>query len=245
MHDNYKFKYKSRKKWVFVPAPACDRKAEHLLAWGATLDLPDYFFHYRPGGHVDALHKHLERTHFFRVDLKNFFYSIARNRVARVLRQYSFPRNARDYAEWSTVKSPYDDGPRYVLPIGFMQSPLLASLALYRSSVASAIEEAQTRGVFVSVYFDDLIGSADNPDELRTTYEGILAACAQANLVANVDKLIAPAEAIVAFNCDLKHGEAVVTDERIERFMLEDRGPIAEASFLEYCRRVQRRNHAA
>lgn len=244
MHDNYRYKHKSRKKWVFVPNSECDRKADKLLAWGETLTLPTYFFHYRRGGHVEALHEHLDRTHFFRIDLKNFFYSIARNRVARVLRQYGFPQNARDYAEWSTVKSPYGDGPRYVLPIGFRQSPLLASLALYRSSVASAIEEARSRGVFVSVYFDDVIGSCNDPDELRLTYEGILAACVQANLVANVDKLIPPAQAIIAFNCHLTHGKAVVTDERIEQFLLENRGPTAEASFIAYCQRVQRHNAA-
>jgi hypothetical protein len=52
------------------------------------------------------------------------------------------------------VRNPYDDGPKYVLPIGFKQSPLLASLALWRSAVASSVEEAANRGVFVSVYFD-------------------------------------------------------------------------------------------
>jgi hypothetical protein len=244
MHENYRFKYrKSGGKYVFVPTPACDRKAKRLLEWGASIELPSYFFHYRPGGHVEALYQHIENSHFFRIDLKNFFYSIARNRVARVLRQYEFPRNARDYAEWSTVQNPYEDGPRYVLPIGFKQSPLLASLALYRSSIAAAIEEALGRGVFVSVYFDDLIGSSNDVDELRATYDGILAACVQANLVTNPEKLVKPAAAIIAFNCNLTHGSATVTDERMEKFIGERRGPAAEEAFIAYCRRVQRNNH--
>lgn len=245
MLENYTFKFKSRGKFIFVPTAVCERKAERLLRFGTSITLPDYFFHYRPGGHIAALYRHIENKHFFRIDLKNFFYSIGRNRISRLLRQQGFPGNARRYAEWSTVRNPYADGPNYALPIGFKQSPLLASLALYRSAVASAIEDATARGVFVSVYFDDLIGSSHNVDELRVTYEGILGACFQANLTANSDKLMPPREAIVAFNCDLTHGSARVTEERIQRFIDQARGPFAESAFLAYCAQVELRNYAA
>ncbi len=243
MIENYKCKFKSRGKFIFVPSLVCDKKAERLLAFGASVELPDYFFHYRPGGHVDALHRHLENRYFFRIDLKNFFYSIGRNRVSRLLRQRQFAGNARTHAEWSTVRNPYPDGPRYVLPIGFRQSPLLASLVLYDFAVASAIEHARASGVFVSVYFDDLIGSSNEIEDLRVTYDGILAACVQANLIANPDKLIPPADAIVAFNCHLTNGRAQVTDERIQRFLDEDRGEQAAEAFLAYCERIEGRNH--
>lgn len=71
MIENYKCKFKSHGKFIFVPSSVSDKKAERLIAFGASIELPDYFFHYRPGGHVDALHRHLESRHFFRVDLKN------------------------------------------------------------------------------------------------------------------------------------------------------------------------------
>ena len=244
MLENFRHKYSSRGKFIFVPTPECNRRAERLLRFAEGIELPSYFFHYRRGGHVEALHQHLANRYFFRVDLKNFFYSISRNRVNRILRQSGF-RSAREWSEWSTVRNPYNDGPKYVLPIGFKQSPLLASLALWRSAVASSIEEAGDRGVFVSVYFDDLIGSSNDESGLRTTYEGILAACAQSNLVANEAKLIEPANAIVAFNCHLAYGQANVTEERIQKFIDEARGPHAETSFIDYCIRVQRFNHAA
>jgi hypothetical protein len=241
MIANYKHKYKSRNKFIYEPNAECNRRANDLLNWAERIDLPAYFFHYQAGGHVAALHRHTRNKFFFRIDLKNFFYSIGRNRISRLLRQCGYDK-ARDYAEWSTVKNPYAEGPKYVLPIGFKQSPLLASLALWRSAVASAIEEAEHRGVFVSVYFDDLVGSANDEAELRLTYEGIMAACVQANLVINQTKLVAPAREIVAFNCRLTHGHASVTDERIKKFKSEARGPIAEASFIAYCKRVTRRN---
>jgi hypothetical protein len=242
MLENYNLRFETRGKFVFVPNRECNRRAGRLLAFGSTLELPDYFYHYRRGGHVEALYRHLEFSYFFRIDLKNFFYSIGRNRVARLLRQYGFSGSARTYAEWSSVRNPYSDGPKYALPIGFKQSPLLASLALWRSAVASAIEEVLHRGVFVSVYFDDLVGSSDDADQLRAAYDGIRDACFQANLVVNPEKLTAPSDAIVAFNCDLTQGRAEVTPERIKKFAEEDRGPEATRSFNEYCERVRLRN---
>jgi hypothetical protein len=205
---------------------------------------PSISFTIGAGGHVDALHRHLENTLFFRIDLRSFFYSISRSRVARILRYCEFPKSARDYAEWSTVRSPYEEGPRYVLPIGFKQSPLLASLVLYRSAVASAIEEAAKRGVFVSVYFDDLIGSCNDAHELAVTYNGIMDACQQANLPINTEKLVPPAADIIAFNCNLSHGHADVTEERWEKFLAQKRAPAAEAAFLDYCIRVADKNHS-
>jgi hypothetical protein len=68
-------------------------------------------------------------------------------------------------------------------------------------------------------------------------------ASVQANLLANPDKLIKPAKAITAFNCALTHGRAEVTEARKQKFVDQDRGPAATQSFLEYCARVERRNH--
>jgi hypothetical protein len=243
MRENYLYKYpRGDDKYVFVPTPECRRRGDYLNRFGSTIELPSYFFHYRKGGHVEALHRHLDNTYFFRVDLKNFFYSISRNRVSRVLRQYDFPENARTYAEWSTVRNPYQDGPRYVVPIGFSQSPLLASLVLYRSSVATCIEEALDRGVFVSVYFDDLVGSSRDLRQLEITYGGLLASCVQANFVANQTKLRSPAEDIVAFNCDLSHGYTAVTEERKRTFGAVQHTPNSISAFAEYCERVAEMN---
>jgi hypothetical protein len=124
---NYEHKYKSCDKFIFTPTDDCARKGERLLRFFEHHSFPPYFFHYKSGGHVAALHSHLTNNFFFKIDLKTFFYSISRNRVSAALHRFAFPR-ARTYAKWSTVLSPYNGGPRYVLPIGFVQSPLLATL---------------------------------------------------------------------------------------------------------------------
>ena len=134
--ENYRFKYKSRGKWIFVPNDACLRRATHIIRFfDRNIRFPDYFYHYKSGGHVAALHEHLENDFFFKIDIENFYYSIARNRVHRALASKGL-QGAPTYAKWSTVRSPFEHGPRYVLPIGFWQSPHIASLVLMQSPVA-------------------------------------------------------------------------------------------------------------
>jgi hypothetical protein len=238
---NYEHKYESRGKFIFTPTDECARKGEYLLQFFRSYQFPPYFFHYASGGHVAALHTHLVNKLFFKIDLKNFFYSISRNRVAAALYHFGFPR-ARTYAKWSTVISPYNCGPRYVLPIGFVQSPLLSSLVLARSLVSQAIERAQGRGCWVSIYFDDFIGSGVDEADLTATYNDVLATFAEAKLTPNPQKLLPPAAAIQAFNCDLAHGLAEVTAKRIAEFFSEPRSPASAKGFRDYEARVASQN---
>lgn len=234
---NYQFKYQSRGKFIFVPNAGCVRRGEHLLRFFAKTKFPDYFFHYRSGGHIAALHQHQHGNFFFKIDIQNFFYSIARERVFRALRDWNF-RPGGNYARWSCVRNPYPTGPRYVLPIGFVQSTLLASLALMQSPIDAAIRRAEQNGVFVSVYLDDFIGSHGDEDVLRAAYEDILQSCEDARLTTNAQKLASPSGAIVAFNCDLAHGKVAVTQERVQRFIAQGRSAASKAAFDQYRARV-------
>lgn len=237
MIENYKIKYVSRGKWIYVPNDHCDRRASRILDHFERVEFPDYFFHYKKGGHVLALHEHLKNDFFFRIDIKNFFYSIARNRVARVFSAFGL-KGAPTYAKWSCVATPYKEGPRYVLPIGFRQSPLVASLVLMQSPVASAIERARAAGVVVSVYLDDIIGSHSSEPAITRVYDDIRSACFEANLIPNADKLAPPSRAIVAFNCNLAKGLARVTDERIAKFYADFPSLVSRQSFEAYVAKV-------
>jgi Reverse transcriptase (RNA-dependent DNA polymerase) len=238
---NYKFKYKARNKVIFVPNEDCIRKGKRLIKFVLKrFSFPPCFYHYQPGGHVVALHSHILSDFFFKIDLQNFFYSISRNRVANILQGVNF-KPAGTFAKWSCVPNPYEE-PKYVLPIGFIQSPLLASLVLFRSPVLAAIEKARAQGVFVSVYVDDLVGSSSDKQLLQSVYEDILKACEEANLCVNEQKIVAPADAIVAFNCDITNGAASVTETRVQKFYSTGRSEAAIKSFEEYRRRVAREN---
>jgi hypothetical protein len=79
-------------KFNFAPNDDCDRRAKQLIRLvEKSVDLPDCFYHYRKGGHVAALHRHIENRYFFKIDIRNFFYSISRNRIASVLHRVGFP----------------------------------------------------------------------------------------------------------------------------------------------------------
>jgi Reverse transcriptase (RNA-dependent DNA polymerase) len=241
MIENYNFKYRTRGKFIFVPNESCKRKGLRIIKFFSRLDLPEYFFHYRKGGHVAALHQHLKHKFFFKIDIQNFFYSIARMRVTRALRHWGYP-GAGTVAKWSCVANPYGGPPPHVLPIGFLQSPLLASLVLMRSPVTEAIERARAKGVFVSVYLDDFIGSHDDEAVLGEAFEDIRQTCIGAELVPNATKLVAPTQEITAFNCDLVQGLTMVTPDRIARFYSTVHTPRSQQSFEEYLARVESAN---
>ena len=241
MIENYKFKYPSRGKIIFVPNERCERKGKRIIDYFARrAKFPPYFYHYRSGGHIAALHAHLENKLFFKIDIQNFYYSIARLRVTRALRSYGFV-GANTAAKWSCVVNPYGS-PRHVLPIGFVQSPLLASLVLLKSPVREAMERAISNGVCISVYLDDFIGSHNDAGILEGAYNDIRKTCAMAGLIPNPAKLVAPGAAITAFNCDLTHGIVEVTNARVARFIAEGRSAEARTAFDDYRQRVASHN---
>jgi Reverse transcriptase (RNA-dependent DNA polymerase) len=233
MLTNYEFKYQARDKFIFVPNEASKNKGHRLIRYFEKRDVfPVYFYHYKEGGHVSALHIHIQNRFFFKIDIEHFYYSISRNRVAEALRRFNFQPSGT-FAKWSCVPNPYDD-PRYALPIGFIQSPLLASVVLLGSPVADAIERARERGVFVSVYFDDFVGSSNDEALLKEVYLDLLKACGEANFVPNVGKLTEPSPEITAFNCNVAFGRTYVTPERIDQFYAKGRTENAIQSFEKY-----------
>jgi hypothetical protein len=244
MFVNYDFKFETRGKIIYVPNDRCVRKGDRIIERiSKTFNFPDFFYHYAPGGHVSALQEHKKHALFFRIDIQNFFYSIKRTQVTRALRKCGV-LGASVHSMWSTVKSPYGGG-AFVLPIGFVQSPIIASVVLMRSPVLQAIERARTKGVTISVYLDDFVGSHDDEAVLRTAYEDIRRTCAGCGLVLNADKLVEPSAAIVAFNCDLTHGSTKVTDARVAKFYDAAHSEAAAEAFELYRNRVLNGDAAA
>ncbi|MGM4999498.1 reverse transcriptase domain-containing protein [Tardiphaga sp. 538_B7_N1_4] len=239
---NYQFKYRTRGRYIFVPTGQCERKGRRILKYFSKFEFPEYYYHYAEGGHVAAMHAHLESRLFFKVDIQDFYYSIARMRVTRALRSFGY-RGANTLATWSTVRNPIVGGPDHVLPIGFVQSPLLASLVLMKSAVAGAMERAVTNGVRISVFMDDFVGSHDDLEVLQAAYTDVRDSAVEAGLLPNPAKLVAPTDAITAFNCDLQLARASVTAERIAKYEARhNRTPQSDASFLQYCNLVSSKN---
>ena len=98
MIENYIFKYRSRGKWFFVPNDKCERRGRRMLQFfKKRVVYPDYMYHIKKGGHVAALHAHLNNALFFKIDIQNFYYSIARMRVTLFMAMALFALNVVVY----------------------------------------------------------------------------------------------------------------------------------------------------
>ena len=234
---NYEFSYLNRKgKRVFVPSDRCRKIAAELTASvRERVEFDAHYYHFADGAHVAALHMLRDRRYFARLDLKNFFYSVGRNRVKADLKAIGVPR-AEHYARWSCVLNPHGE-PRYSLPYGFPQSPLLATLALSQSALGLAVRDLPAT-ITRSIYIDDIAIASDDLPALTVAFEGLLDAAAAANFALNYAKVSPPSDRMDLFNCDLSQGETTVKDERVEEFYAKDRTQRAAGAFERYRAKV-------
>lgn len=242
MFWNFDHSFELKGKHIFVQPNDASRRAKALLErLISKVAFPDYFYHYQPGGHIAAIHSHLKNRIFIKVDITNFYYSISRNRVAAALHSVGF-KKARSFAKWSCVRSPYGN-PRYAIPIGFVQSPFLASLVLSKSPVRSAMESFRDRGLTVSVYFDDFIVSGNDEHTMKKALSDLRDACIQGNFVVSERKTTtAPVDSLVAFNCNIRSGHAEVSPERWIEFLATSPTAASVAGFEKYALRVCEKN---
>jgi hypothetical protein len=238
---NFDYSYLRKGKPVFVPTKIGRRIGSEIKeAVEAAYTFDPIYFHLRRGGHVAAMHYHRDNHSFARIDISNFFYSISRRRVQSALDRIGVG-NARFYAKWSTVVSPFD-APRYALPYGFVQSPILASLVVATSDLGRHLLGLPAT-IKVGVYVDDISLSSDDEAGLQQAYDAILAVIAADGFSVSATKLRPPANAINIFNCDLAHGQASVTDDRISEFLASGPSQAAEDAFVAYCATVKAGNH--
>lgn len=207
-------------RWVFEPSEECrvvgnNVKSAVRKAWLA----PDYYFHLRAGGHVEALRVHQSQSYFARFDIENFFGQINRSRITRCLKDFFSYRDARLMATDSTVRHPTEPG-KWILPYGFVQSPILASLALSKSHLGSKLDKIHRNGDFrVSVYVDDIIISSNSLDMLESLKPRLIDAAIKSGLRFCLDKLQGPSRKIESFNIELDHGGLAITSSRMSKFI--------------------------
>lgn len=216
-------------KWVFVPTTEAIAEGQQIKTKLETVwKPPSYFYHLRAGGHVAALRSHLHNTSFLHLDLQNFFGSINRSRITRCLKpKVSYPI-ARKWAVASTVPNPADKA-RYMLPYGFVQSQLIASLCLHESALGLCLLKlSQHAHAAVSVYVDDvLVSTKDN-----ATCEGLFAllktAVERAGFTLNVGKSEGPAPSVTAFNVKLSEQSIAIDGQRMKQFSESLAGALTE-----------------
>jgi hypothetical protein len=233
LFENFLYSYWKNGKPIYAPNPFGEKLGADIKRQvNKAYKFDNFIYHFKDGSHVVALHKHRANKYFCRIDIARFFYSVQRNRLKRVLKDIGIYR-AEYYAKWSTVKNPFDGG-GYVLPYGFVQSPILATLVLARSEIGNYLRGLDP-SITVSVYMDDICLSSESDAALQVAFDGLLEAVAAAGFHLNDDKTRPPALQIDIFNCSLENGKTEVLPERIDEFYAEYRTPAGEDAFEAYC----------
>jgi hypothetical protein len=206
--------------WVFVPtAQSVDDGKAIKHAINKRWHPPQNYFHLRTGGHVKALESHLNNSVFVHLDIQNFFGSISKSRVTRCLKGLFSYAEARAIANISTVIHP--DDKNLILPFGFVQSPILASLCLANSALGKCLHGLPKRfaGLVVSVYVDDIILSCTNEASLKESISELKKCAEKSGFMLNPKKEEGPAPKITAFNIELSNQLLEVELERYRKFV--------------------------
>ena len=207
--------------WVFVPSDASIKSGiEIKSAIEDGWTPPKNYYHLRNGGHVAALKAHSDNTCFIHLDIKDFFGSINKSRVTRCLKRLFGYSEARRITIESTVKHPYADPVKFILPFGFVQSPIIASRCLFSSSLGKHLNSlSRTKNLVVSVYMDDIIISMKTQESAELVVNDVKKEAEKSKFVLNEVKEEGPAVEITAFNIKLSHRKLKIEPERISKFI--------------------------
>lgn len=206
--------------WVFIPTDeeiqfGRSLKKELETFWSP----PSYYYHLRKGGHIAALKYHVGNSYFLRLDLTNFFGCIGRSRVTRNLKRFYQYKTAREYANRSTVRHPERNPVVYMIPFGFVQSPLIASICLQSSKLGGLLGRLNASKEFdVSVYVDDILVSSKSHHALTTVEEEIRESAENSGFYLNLEKSTSTSDEVTAFNVVLSSNGLRVSDQRLEQF---------------------------
>ena len=229
--------------WVFVPSEESrqsGRMIKRLVKRHWTT--PDYYYHLRKGGHVEAMRSHTSGNYFVHLDLKQFFSSINRSRITRSLKAQLGYEAAREIAKVSTVPAQTSDSSAFILPFGFVQSPMLASICLRYSKLGKTLHTlSKKKQTTVSVYVDDIIISTQSLEEAEHALSRVKAAAERSGFPLNADKEQGPAQQITAFNIELSCSSIALSEERLSQFLkvyLESENEYQKEGILGYIESV-------
>jgi len=207
--------------WVFVPND--ESRINGLIIKKRIEEKwkpPDYYAHLRKGGHIYAVKKHLGNDLFFCADISQFFNRINLSRVTRELKSiFKDYTESRYIACESVVQLPNSKERKYILPFGFIQSAIIASLCLNNSALGKYLNQLASNGFRVSVYMDDIIVSTSLPlAQAETAFDVLHKKAVRSGFNLNTNKTFGPSDTITAFNIHLSKGKIELTDSRLDEF---------------------------
>lgn len=244
---NHKFEVKPG-RWVFVPDEQTRQIGQSIKqAIESVWQAPDYYAHLHTGGHIRAIKRHTTDRTFLRADICHFFNCISTNRIIRNLKDMGFSyEDAKRMGRESTVRNPQNHE-EYVLPYGFIQSPIIASLCLFKSALGSFLDGLTKDGCCVTVYMDDiLISSQSSPVEMSSVFSELVEKAEKSKLPINQNKTFGPALHSEIFNITIGNEELKLSSNRMEQFKsqaLESQTPASIDAILRYVGQINQEDH--
>ena len=219
MLDNYHHKFVGDGRLIFVPTNSARTFGSQLhKKILQRRSPPANFYHHHDGGHVAAAQVHLVSHFFIRLDLARFFDSITRSKVHRSLRRIGFKQGYAWEAACACTVSKTNTKKSFSLPFGFVQSPILASIALSTSAPGAALSKVRSTGVMLSVYVDDIILSGNDEGDPIAARRLLETAAAISGLKFNPLKCSGPATTIEVFNLIMSNNMIEVNPTRFSAF---------------------------
>lgn len=221
MQANYEYSFELKPgKLVFIQTDEAAARGKKIVKVILRRYFPHQIFHHfkRGGGHVRALKRHLGGRYFSTFDIDDFFGRVTRTRLARALQNIGFSKD-RSF-DWAFESVVVTNG-RKVLPFGFTQSPLLATLVLEQSALGVELKRLDDEGVAVSVYMDDIVISGPTEEAVGSASQRILSAASLANFPLAQSKVAICVQQATAFNILLEERDVQFTEERIQRFAID------------------------
>lgn len=180
---------------------------------------PHNYYHLKEGGHVAALRQHVSNAFFLRLDIDNFFGHVNRSRITRNLKPLFSYNTARQYAIESTVRDTDSKEAIYILPFGFVQSPILASLCLRKSALGGYLSSlSRQQDIVCTVYMDDILISSKNLNQLGVIEGQLESYATRSRFPLSKTKREGPSESVTAFNVTISEGALSITDARMAEF---------------------------
>lgn len=247
MHPLYAHKFQIKSDvWVFVPSPdAVDIGEEIKDEIESKWVVPDYYYHHKSGGHVAALKAHIHNSYFLALDIKDFFGSINKTKVTRSLKNILPYKNAREVANKTVLKHP--EKGNFILPYGFVQSPLVASICLFYSGLGQWLDKQQRREeITLSIYVDDILVSANDETLLSVFLKEAAAIGAKTGFQLNMLKIQGPSPKVIIFNVEVGQYFLNITDLRLAEFsdvFRESGSKLQQRGILEYIKSINRLQH--
>jgi hypothetical protein len=168
---------------------------------------------------VAALRAHQCNSVFLHLDIEDFFGCVTKNRITRCLKPLVGYEKAREIARESVVFHPTEKN-RLMVPYGFVQSQLLASICLAGSALGRyliRLSDDSARAA-ISVYVDDIVISTRDPRIAADIYAEIQEAATRARFRLRPKGSNEPTAEIRAFNILLREDSMFVADDRMNKF---------------------------